>query len=110
MSEMVERMARAHWNSNYARQGCGNDWDTAKALANDATFWNHAAWRDAIDIALTDARAAILAMSNPTEAMCSAADDCDGSTVYDVPACGETHWRAMIRAALSDRSKHPVAE
>lgn len=48
------------------------------------------------------ARAVIEAMREPTEAMIRAGQACDDSTTGFVQgADGETHWRAMIAAALS---------
>lgn len=43
----------------------------------------------------------LLAIRYPTDEMIKAGDDCDGYTVYDDNACCETHWRAMIHAALT---------
>ena len=57
-----------------------------------------------------EARAAIAAMREPTEAMVDAGYACDGTTTYDATAFCETHWRAMIDAALAEGAgPEPVA-
>lgn len=84
MSEMIERVAQA-----IALAGNGGTWDD---WYNDEQREFHR----------KRARAAIEAMREPTNAMEDAADDCDGGTVYDDRASGNTHWAAMIDAALAD--------
>lgn len=47
-------------------------------------------------------RAVIRCLMEPSQAMIDAADDCDGSTAYDVPAHGVTHLRAMLQSVLDE--------
>lgn len=80
MNEMVERVAQAI---------CGND--------NPANI---------LEIHRHRARAAVVAMREPTEAMEAAGDNLDDWGVPSDPGGGNTsalaHWHAMIDAAIKD--------
>jgi hypothetical protein len=80
MSEMVERAALA-----MAHRKDWNDFPQESAWA-----WRHAA------------RTAIEALREPTEAMIEAAEKWDSPYEGEsgIPADAETHWQAMIDAAL----------
>ena len=81
---MIERVARALFQRDVDEDVCDGTWEDNETL--------HESFR-------ADARAAILAMREPIEAMCDAGNDawpsyidCDSASVY----------RAMIDAALND--------
>ena len=90
MSEMVERVARAIWQESVGRA----DWYKWETFRPDA--WGRC-------LSMAQARAAIEAMREPTEAMIEAARNEDDPGFCDEPGFAAPHkdaWQAMIDAAL----------
>lgn len=98
MSEMIEEVAKAMW-------------DVRRAHANGAgvflEFWGDGTIPKANGI-MQEARAAIEAMREPTDAMVNAANALDevskGVLITPIP---ERAWEAMIDAALSTTATSP---
>lgn len=90
MSTMIERVARALME---AREGCR------------VTDWREAEWNPAVAQALSEARAAIAAMREPTKEMVEAGDDTAGTMAitHDYSALGT--WEDMIDTALQEKTE-----
>ncbi len=93
-SEMVERVARASFAAWCKRMA-----DTGQRAPDIANAKFEELSEREREFAFLHARAAILAMREPTEAMIEGASSYDD---YGHPAICKAHWQAMIDRALSD--------
>lgn len=85
---MIEKMARAIMMS---RGGC------------DVTDWREAEWNPNVAQAISDARAALQAMLEPSEGMVEVGDDTEVDGVSLLSPGESLHvWQSMIRAALEE--------
>ncbi len=86
MSEMLERVAKALQKAHYERgRGIAPDWDAIDRFEREMWFFS--------------ARAAMVAMREPTEAMKLAPPD-----INFHPEEAAQAWRAMLDAALTPTS------
>lgn len=96
MSEMIEKVARAIWEkATPLKPGPWND---------DLNKWDRASDQERF-ICMGQARAAIAAMQEPTEAMIGAGEQAHyryPSHIDNARAKTERAWGAMIDAALKD--------
>jgi len=90
MNEMIERIARAIWNQRRA---------SVAELGIDLEEWGDGGIPRANKV-FEEARAAIEAMREPTEAMLKASDSIMGGGWQNSHSDAET-WDAMIDAALT---------
>ena len=102
---MIERVARAIYETWAQEKGAEADWPLvceAVATTNEQEF---PALHETYSLAINEARAAIEAMREPTDAMVDAGFDAGDDTVqgYSENADPQDTWQAMIDAALNEQ-------
>lgn len=102
MSDIVERVARAIFEAWAAEESAASTWDDVCQRAKDG--YPHAQkWHR---MAISEARAAIEAMREPTPKMVEA-HYMAHARAETVMADAQSVWNAMIDAALKQRSPPP---